>query len=62
MPQLPMAKEEMPASAGVVSHLPVTARSGGAIISLSFQALGQPSQFGGIRGGIIGISHFKPLY
>jgi hypothetical protein len=37
------------------------ASTGGAIQFVLFQAVNQPNRFGGIRGGIIGISHFKPL-
>ena len=33
----------------------------GAIKLVLFQAVSKPNLFGGIRGGIFGISHFKPL-
>ena len=37
------------------------ADAGGAINLVLFQAVNQPKRFGGIRGSIIGISHFTPL-
>ena len=61
MPLLPLEAEKMPAPAGVVSPVPVTGLSGGETKSLLFQAVNQPNQSGGIRGGISGVSHFKPL-
>ena len=61
MPLLPMDEEKMPISAGATSPFPITGLSGGAKKSVPFQIIGQPNRFGGIYGGIIGISHFKPL-